>query len=153
MSSHDPSSPRLLTIVYLLVVISTTSQGFASPASYCRDANLSTALAIKPCAFPSRSLLTNQKNENDTEKSQREPDDSSTVPAPLTEEESSRRVFSRLMLPAMLGEAFNKAVWASVVFATFLTVAGYAIVVKDHSLVIDTMENKRFQDEINRRIK
>lgn len=68
----------------------------------------------------------------------------------LPEEEVSRRVFNRLLLPTRLGEAFNKTLWALVLFQFLLNAFGYSFLLKDGSLVIDTLENQQFQQEIRR---
>ena len=71
----------------------------------------------------------------------------------LSEEENARRVSNRLMLPSRIGDAVNRALWTVVLFTVVLNIFGYTWVRKDDgAIALDTYENKRFQDEINRNI-
>lgn len=73
------------------------------------------------------------------------------TPAELVEleEESSRRVRERLLLPDRIGGAVTKVGWSFVALGILLNTQGYGFYVREdnHLIAIDTMENVKFQRE------
>jgi hypothetical protein len=59
-------------------------------------------------------------------------------------EEKDKLVLDRLLLPNRIGEAVNSALWLFVFCGFLLNVNGYGYVVKDHTITIDTLENRQF---------
>jgi len=67
----------------------------------------------------------------------------------LTEEEVSKRVFDRLMLPDRIGSFLNGAAWTFVAVGFLLQVFGYAYVRDDDGLIrIGTLEEQQFKREV-----
>ena len=89
-----------------------------------------------------------QDDNDDNDKEQEDQDE------PMTEEESSRKVFQRLDLPRRIGEAVNSVAVLFVVCGLLLNVCGYSYVLKDnYMLTIDTLENRQFQRELRKSTK
>mmetsp|Transcript_8578 Transcript_8578/g.14266 ORF Transcript_8578/g.14266 Transcript_8578/m.14266 type:complete len:167 (-) Transcript_8578:206-706(-) len=62
------------------------------------------------------------------------------------EEEASRKVMNRLLLPNRIGEAVTSMAWFFVGSAVLLQGFGYGYVINDnHMISIDTLENREFQ--------
>jgi hypothetical protein len=89
------------------------------------------------------------KEEDDKEEEEEEEKDEPITLAELTrmEEESSRKVMDRLLLPQRIGEAVTSMAWLFVIGGFLLNVFGYDYVVNEnHMLTIDTLENSQFQN-------
>jgi hypothetical protein len=92
--------------------------------------------------------------DDDDDKEEEEEKDEEPMTEPMTEEESSRKVFQRLDLPGRIGEAVNSVAVLFVCCGLLLNVFGYAYVVKDnYMLTIDTLENRQFQRELSKSMK
>lgn len=93
------------------------------------------------------------KDDNDDDDKEQE-EEEEELDEPMTEEESSRKVFQRLDLPRRIGEAINSVAVLFVVCGLLLNVCGYSYVVKDnYMLTIDTLENRQFQRELRKSTK
>jgi hypothetical protein len=69
------------------------------------------------------------------------------------EQKATRELNNRLLLPDRIGKAVNVTLYAFVILGFILNLFGFAYVRKpDGSLIIDTIEARRFQDEINRTV-
>ena len=67
------------------------------------------------------------------------------------EEEASRRVMNRLLLPERIGKAINFAAWVFVISSIVLEAMGYGYVPKDGGgIYIDTLDNRSFILEMRR---
>ena len=70
----------------------------------------------------------------------------------LSEEEASRRLEMRLMLPRMVMSYASRTVtilaWGFVVISYVLNAMGYSFVSDDSGIRIDTLEAKQFLDEV-----
>jgi hypothetical protein len=108
------------------------------------------------------SLLASQKppkDEDDAEEEQKderrkEPTKAMTlVEYAEKEQKATRDLNNRLLLPDRIGKAVNVTLYAFVILGFILNLFGFAYVRKpDGSLTIDTMDARRFQDEINRTV-
>lgn len=76
------------------------------------------------------------------------------VDAFIVEQEANRRINDRLLFPQKVATSISKTVNALalsfIIFGFILNVFGYAYVRDENGLRIDTMDAKRFQDEIVR---
>ena len=100
----------------------------------------------------SRFLSKNSGDENDKETDTSEKKKSEPISlAELSqrEEESSRQVMNRLLLPQRMGQAFNATAYFFIALSLLANVFGYSFFLKDGSITFDTLENRRFQMEIN----
>ena len=67
------------------------------------------------------------------------------------EQEASRRVMNRLLLPDKIGKAINFAAWFFVISSIALESLGYGYVPKEGGgLTIDTLDHKAFVMEMRR---
>jgi hypothetical protein len=67
------------------------------------------------------------------------------------EQEASKRVNDRLLLPFRLGRAFNAAGWTFVLCGILLNVFGYGYIRGENGmLAVGTMEERNFQVEVNK---
>lgn len=64
----------------------------------------------------------------------------------MDEEEASRRVMQRLMLPNLIGHAMTAVAWAIILGGVMLNLFGYSYVVDHGRVRIDTLEARQFQD-------
>jgi hypothetical protein len=95
-----------------------------------------------------RSTLRLRMKEEDDKEEEKEKDEPITL-AELNrmEEESSRKVMDRLLLPQRIGEAVTSVAWLFVIGGFLLNVFGYDYTVNEnHMLTIDTVENSQFQN-------
>ena len=146
MSTRTTIAPQLrrwaICSTLIMLCLVSLSQSFAALPNWIPKQQ-------HPSLFP----LTLQKNSNDSDSSSEKDKGDDARKEILSEEENARRVANRLLLPSRIGEAFNRALWTVVLFTLILNVFGYTWVRKDNgAIVLDTIENKRFQDEINRNI-
>lgn len=72
----------------------------------------------------------------------------------LLEQKQAQKIWFKLMAPYEIGRYVNTVVttgfWIFVAGGTLLNVFGYAFVLHDGHLNVDTLQNKQFQDEIAR---
>lgn len=69
------------------------------------------------------------------------------------EQEQARKVWFSLMAPDMIGRYVTIALWIFVAFGYLLNFLGYAYILKDGQLSIDTWESRQFQDELVRGVR
>jgi hypothetical protein len=107
------------------------------------------------------SLLASQKPPKDEDDAEEQKDERRKEPTKAMtlveyaekEQKATRDLNNRLLLPDRIGKAVNVTLYAFVILGFILNLFGFAYVRKpDGSLTIDTMDARRFQDEINRTV-
>lgn len=90
------------------------------------------------------------EDQGDDEKKQTPTEPISLVELSRLEQESSKRVMDRLLLPQRIGQAVTSAAWFFVGLGFVLNIFGYGYVKKDGFITIDILENQAFQRELNK---
>ena len=66
------------------------------------------------------------------------------------EEQASRKTMNNLLLPSRLNDAVTATLYGLVILGLVLNIFGYDYYLKDGQFVIDTLENRQFENEVRR---
>lgn len=103
-------------------------------------------------SFTTSSLRMGKDDDDEDDEPKKKEEPMTLAEIDRLEQESSRRVMARLMLPNRIGEAITSAGWAFVALGFLLQANGYCYMVnpKTHLITIDTLENRSFQQEMRK---
>ena len=157
---------RLFRTLPLVLIISITVQAFI-PTSQKRSVPLCPVQTImaERNYFHEKSLISSigtrimaQKNSNDSDKDNKtttkedDDEDDDSVDVFIAEQEASRKVAKRLMLPRMVATSISQTVsafaWTFLILSFVLQIFGYSFIMDEGGLHIDTLEARQFREEI-----
>lgn len=112
-------------------------------------------------------LATKPRNENEDEKDiaqpesetaqqkakEQPPNSMSLVEYAERERQAAKNLQNRLLLPNQIGKAINIALYTFVIVGFLLELNGYAYVRTENGISIGTLQDRQFQEEMNRVIK
>jgi hypothetical protein len=158
---------RFLGILPVLLIFSRTVQAFI-PTSKTRsvpECQLCSTMTEQDSIHKSTiSLISTrimaQKNMNDSDddiKTTKDDDDYDPVDVFIAEQEASRKVANRLMLPRMVATSISQTIsafaWTFLILSFVLQICGYSFMMDESGLRIDTLEARQFQEEITKNMK
>ena len=100
----------------------------------------------------------NDSDEEDTEPKSKDSSDRKTKSYTSQElyereQEASRKTMNNLLIPTRLNNAITATLYALVLLGVVLNLFGYDYYLKDGQFVIDTLDNRRFENEVRRVMK
>lgn len=122
-------------LLSLLILIPSSATGFlATPSAG---------------GFNTKCFTTDKDCNTEPNKLDEEPADGEIEEPPVLETQR----LNRLLFPQRFGDALTRVGWLFVGVGILLNSLGYGYVLSDGKLRIDTLENRQFQNEINRNFK
>jgi hypothetical protein len=152
---------RLFRILSQLLIFSKTVQGFmpTSKAKILPQCQLHTFYKSSISFIDTRTMAQKSMNDSndDTLTTKDDDEDDDPVDVFIAEQEASKKVAKRLMLPRMVATSISQTVsafaWTFLILSFVLQIFGYSFIMDESGLHIDTLEARQFQEEITKSMK